>query len=164
MAGEPVSNQASQQQVPQNQVPQQQAQQQQVSQKQAPRRQSIEIASFQHANPIPAATRIGPLLTSSIIPPYNPGTRDCPAELTDQIANLFIHVGQMLAAAQASWDDVAKMTFYVQDPVASRQALNEPWLAHFGDANSRPARHNLAVPANDGPVKISCDFLAWVQD
>ncbi len=126
-------------------------------------RQSIEIASFQHVNPIPAATQIGPLLTSSIIPPYNPGTRDCPESLDDQILNLFIHVGQMLDAADADWDCVAKMIFYVQDPVASRKALNEPWLERFGDAASRPARHNLAVPPNDGPVKISCDFMAWVQ-
>ena len=36
-------------------------------------RKSIEIESFQHANPIPAATRIGPLVVSSITPPTNPG-------------------------------------------------------------------------------------------
>lgn len=127
-------------------------------------RKSINIASFEHVNPIPAATRIGPLVTSSITPPYDPGTRDCPEALEDQIANLFIHVGQMLDAAGASWDDVAKMTFYVQDPVASRTALNGPWLEHFSDPESRPARHNLAASPTSGPVKISCDFIAWVQD
>ncbi len=126
-------------------------------------RKSINITSFEHVNPIPAATLIGPLLTSSIVAPYNPGTRDCPESLEEQIANLFIHVGQMLTEADAGWDNVAKMTFYVQDPVASRKALNGPWLELFADPTSRPARHNLAVPANDGPVKISCDFLAWVE-
>ncbi len=38
-------------------------------------RRSIEIESFSHQNPIPAATRIGPLLVSSIIPPFDAGTR-----------------------------------------------------------------------------------------
>ncbi len=127
-------------------------------------RQSVEIDSFAHVNPIPAASRVGPLLASSIISPYDPGTRNCPAELDAQIDNLFIHVGQMLAAAGATFDDVAKMTFYVADPVASRKALNEPWVAHFPDEASRPARHNLKVPPADGPVLISCDFLAWVGD
>ncbi len=126
-------------------------------------RKSINIESFEHVNPIPAATLIGPLLTSSIIAPYNSGTRDCPESLEEQIANLFVHVGQMLAAADADWDNVAKMTFYVQDPVASRKALNGPWLEHFTDSASRPARHNLAVAPSAGPVKISCDFLAWVE-
>ena len=36
-------------------------------------RTSIETDSFRHANPIPAASRIGPLLVSSIIGPRDPG-------------------------------------------------------------------------------------------
>lgn len=132
--------------------------------RQSRRRRSIEIDSFAHVNPIPAASRIGPLVTSSIISPYDPGTRDCPVELAAQIDNLFVHVAQMLTAAGATFDDVAKMTFYVADPVASRKALNGPWVAHFPDEASRPARHNLKVPPADGPVLISCDFLAFVAE
>lgn len=127
-------------------------------------RRSVEIDGFAHVNPIPAASRIGPLLASSIISPYDPHTRDCPAELSAQIENLFTHVGQMLTAAGATFDDVAKMTFYVADPTESRKALNGPWVAHFPDEASRPARHNLKVPPNDGPVLISCDFIAWLGD
>lgn len=127
-----------------------------------PARRSIEITNFAHENPIPAASRVGPLLVSSITPPFNPGGRDCPETLEDQIDNLFTHVSQMLDAAGANFDDVAKMTFYVADPVASRKALNGPWLRHFPDPESRPARHNLQVVPNNGPVLISCDFIAWV--
>ena len=65
-------------------------------------RTSIEIESLRHANPIPAATRIGPLVMSSITPPTNPGTRDVPAGLDQQIENLFTHVGQMLTGAGAT--------------------------------------------------------------
>ena len=130
----------------------------------SPDRQSIDIASFAHANPIPAASHIGPLLVSSITPPFNPGTRDCPEALSDQIQNLFTHVGHMLEVGGATWDDVAKMTFYVADPAESRKALNGPWLERFPDERSRPARHNLQAVPNDGPLKISCDFIAYVTE
>ena len=126
-------------------------------------RKSIEIESFQHANPIPAATRIGPLVVSSITPPTNPGSRDVPDSLEEQIENLFTHVGQMLEGAGASWGDMAKMTFYVTDPAASRPALNGPWLERFPDPESRPSRHNMKVEGS-GPVQISCTFVAYVED
>ncbi len=126
-------------------------------------RRSIDIESFQHGNPIPAASRIGPLVVCSITPPFNPGTRDCPESLDDQIQNLFTHVGQMLDGAGATWDDVAKMTFYVTDPNESRQARHGPWLARCPDPASRPARHLLKVDGA-GPVKISCDFIAYIED
>ena len=126
-------------------------------------RTSIEIDSFVHENPIPCATRIGPLIESSIIPPYNPGIRELPDTLDEQIANLFLHMGNMLTEAGASWDDMAKITFFVQNPSETRAALNGPWEEKFPDPASRPSRHNLQVPG-DGPVKISCVFTAYVLD
>ena len=125
-------------------------------------RRSIDIEGFQHQNPIPAASRIGPLVVSSITPPFNPGTRDVPDSLDDQIDNLFIHVGRMLDEAGATWDDMAKMTFYVTDPAESRTALNRPWEQFFPDPASRPARHNMQVPGG-GRVKISTTFIAYVD-
>ena len=125
-------------------------------------RQSIDISSFQHANPIPCATRIGPLIESSIIPPFNDGSRDVPDTLAEQIDNLFLHMGNMLTEAGAGWGDMAKVTFFVADAAASREALNGPWVERFPDAASRPSRHNLQVPGG-GPVQISCVFTAYVE-
>ena len=127
-------------------------------------RRSIDIESFQHGNPIPAATRIGPLVVCSITPPFDPGSRNCPDTLEGQIDNLFVHVGQMLAGAGGTWADVAKMTFYVTDPAKAREALNGPWLERFPDEASRPSRHNMAVADTGGPVQISCDFVAYIED
>ena len=126
-------------------------------------RQSIEIEGFAHANPIPAASRIGPYVTSSIIGPFNPESRDVPESLEAQIENLFTYVGRILDGAGATWDDVAKMTFYVADPRESRAALNGQWLEHFPDPASRPARYNMKVEPV-GPAKISCDFVAYVEE
>ncbi|MDH4113567.1 MAG: RidA family protein [Actinomycetota bacterium] len=126
-------------------------------------RRSIDITSFQHGNPIPAATRIGPLVVCSITPPTDPGTRNIPDTLEAQIDNLFTHVGNMLEGAGATWDDVAKMTFYVADPAKSREALNGPWLERFPDPASRPSRHNMQVVDTGGKAQISCDFIAYVE-
>lgn len=125
-------------------------------------RRSIEIDSFVHTNPIPCATRIGPLIESSIIPPFSAGGREVPETIEEQIDNLFLHMGNMLDVAGASWDDMAKITFFVQDPSESRAALNAPWEQKFPDPASRPSRHNLQVPGG-GPVKISCVFTAYVD-
>jgi 2-iminobutanoate/2-iminopropanoate deaminase len=124
-------------------------------------RQSIDIQGFGHVNPIPAATRIGPLVVSSIISPFNPGEREIPATVDDQIANLFHHVGAMLAAAGADWTNVAKMIFYVKD-LATRDLLNAPWAARFPDPASRPARHTQQAPLAD-KVLVACDFLAYIE-
>src|SRR5205814_887062 len=95
-------------------------------------RTSIEIDTFRHANPIPAASRVGPLLVSSIIPPRDPGGEGMPDDVGAQLTNLFHHVGAMLDAAGADWRHVAKMTFYVAD-IAVRDAINQPWTERFPD-------------------------------
>ena len=125
-------------------------------------RQSIEIESFQHENPIPVATRIGPLVTSGIIPAFDPGTRNLPESLEDQVANLFTHIGNALAAAGAGWEHLAKVTFFANDPDA-RGKINPFWLERFPDADSRPSRHTQINPGGNRP-SISCDFIAYVPD
>ena len=58
--------------------------------------QSIEIESLSHLGPLPVASRVGPLVESSIINPFDPGTRDVPESFEAQAENLFIHIGQAL--------------------------------------------------------------------
>lgn len=125
-------------------------------------RQTIEIDSMAHANPIPAASRIGPMLHSSVIPAFNPGTRDLPEGIEAQVENVFHHTGNILQAAQASWDDVLFMAFYVSD-LAHRAAINEPWVVRFPNPDSRPARHT-EIAAVDGPSLVRATFQAYIDD
>jgi 2-iminobutanoate/2-iminopropanoate deaminase len=53
------------------------------------------------------------------------------------------------------------MNFYVAD-IAVRDAINGPWLEHFPDPASRPARHTQ-VSSTAGRA-VTCDFLAYVDD
>lgn len=127
-------------------------------------RTSIEIDSFRHQNPIPAATRIGPLIESGIIPPFNDGERTLPDTLDAMIDNLFLHIGNILTAAAAGWDDVVKVTFFTSDPGAAREAVNAVWAEKFPDAASRPSRHTQHAPPRSGDKPmITCVFTAYVD-
>lgn len=120
-------------------------------------RVSISVAGLSHLTAIPVATRIGPLLVSSVIAPFNPGTRDVPATIEAQVANLFHHVDAILNAAGAGWQHVAKMEFWVPN-AESRTALEAPWLARFPDASSRPSRHTH-ISAGGAPTASLLAFL-----
>jgi 2-iminobutanoate/2-iminopropanoate deaminase len=123
-------------------------------------RQSIEITSFQHVNPIPAASRIGPLLASSVIAPRDPGESSVPDTAEAQYANLFHHIGQILDAAGAQWRHILRITFYAPD-AAFRDSCNPIWVEHFPDADSRPARHTQVVA---GTKIVTCEFIAYIDD
>ncbi|BBA96351.1 hypothetical protein RVR_1611 [Actinacidiphila reveromycinica] len=122
------------------------------------RRVSVELPGFAHANPIPAASRIGPFLASGAITGRDPVTRAMPPELARQCANVFTHVRALMAAVGGSTDDILKMTFRLADP-RDRDALNREWLAMFPDPARRPARQSLAAEL-DGAALVHCDLLA----
>lgn len=122
-------------------------------------RRSIAVEGLAHATPIPVATRIGPLLVSSVVIAFDPGTRDVPDTIEAQIANLFTHVEAILVAAGTSWGDVAKMSFWLAEP-AHRAALDGPWRERFPDPDSRPSRHTHIDPQ---ATVASCDVLAYLE-
>ncbi len=123
-------------------------------------RRSIDIDTFAHVNPIPAASRVGPLVVSSIIPPFNSGERKIPDDIQECIRNIYLHMGKILEAAGARWQHVAKITFYVSD-IAYREELNDQFVEHFPDAESRPARYTAL---SQGGPKVSAEFIAYVGD
>ena len=122
-------------------------------------RRSVNFPGFSHQNPIPNASRVGNIVMSSVIGGSNPGTRELPATLEEQVRNLFAHVRNAVAAAGCSTDDIVKMTFWVKDPATQRDALNAEWVKMFPDADARPARHTQQLPA-DSRAFVQCDFVA----
>jgi 2-iminobutanoate/2-iminopropanoate deaminase len=123
------------------------------------RRQSINGSRPRHANPIPNACRIGNIVMSSVIGGANPGTRELPATLEQQVANLFGYIRHDVEAAGGTVGDIIKITFWVKDPVKQRAALNAEWLKMFPDATSRPARHTQYLPP-DSRALVQADFIA----
>lgn len=127
-----------------------------------PRRVSIELPGFGHANPIPAASRIGPFLFSGVLTGRDPETRAMPEGLDDQCANVFSHAGALMTAAGGTTDDIVKMTFWLAR-YRDRDALNREWLAMFPDHESRPARQAMAAELDGGSL-IQCDLMAVIGD
>ncbi|HUN39054.1 MAG TPA: RidA family protein [Acetobacteraceae bacterium] len=125
------------------------------------RRQSINFPGFSHQNPIPNASRIGNFVMSSVIGPSNPGTRDIPPTLEEQVKNLFVHLRAAIEAAGGTPDDILKIDFWAKDQAAGRAALNAEWEKMFPDPGARPARHTQALPA-DSRALIQCAFTAVI--
>jgi 2-iminobutanoate/2-iminopropanoate deaminase len=123
------------------------------------RRKSINGSRARDENPIPNASRIGNIVMSSVIGGTRPGTRELPASLEEQVANVFAHIRHDIEAAGGSVDDIIKITFWVKDPVLQRAALNTEWVKMFPDPQSRPARHTLVLPA-DNRALVQADFTA----
>jgi len=123
------------------------------------KRQSINGSRARHENTIPHACRIGTLVMSSVIGGSNPGTRELPPTLEQQVANVFGYIRHDVEAAGGTVDDIIKITFWVKDPVKQRAALNDEWVKMFPDAASRPARHTQHLPA-DSRAMVQADFIA----
>jgi enamine deaminase RidA (YjgF/YER057c/UK114 family) len=123
------------------------------------KRQSIAIDGLSHQTAIPVASKIGPLLTSSVIAPFNPGTRDVPDAISAQYANLFRHAELILAAAGGDWRHVAKMDFWLAR-AEDRPPLEVFWLERFPDEASRPARHTHVGQVQ----RMSASLLAFITD
>jgi enamine deaminase RidA (YjgF/YER057c/UK114 family) len=121
-------------------------------------RRSIDIESFQHSNPIPSASRIGPMIASSVITPRLPNSTEVPDDIGTQVENLFHHIGEMLAAADAGWEHVIKLEFSVPS-LDDRAIINGPYLERVPDPASRPARHTSV-----GTPTAQCTFWAYVPD
>lgn len=126
------------------------------------RRRSIEIPGFAHANPVPAASRIGPFLFTGVLTGRDPETHEMPATLDAQCAHVFAHVRAIVAAGGGSLDDIVKMTFWLAD-YRDRDALNREWVEMFPDAGDRPARQAMAAQL-DGGALIHADLVAVIGD
>ena len=125
------------------------------------KRRSINGSRARHENPIPNASRVGNVVMSSVIGGTKPGTRELPASLEEQVANVFAHIRHDVEAAGGSVDDIIKIYFWLKDPTSQRAALNAEWVKMFPDPESRPARHTLALPA-DSRSLVQADFTAML--
>ena len=123
------------------------------------KRRSINGSRARHENPIPNACRIGNIVMSSVISGSNPGSRELPGRLEQQVANVFGHIRHDIEAAGGTVDDIIKITFWVKDPAKQRAALNEEWVKMFPNPTSRPARHTQHLPA-DSRAMVQADFMA----
>ena len=125
-------------------------------------RVSIYTEGFGHDNPIPVASKIGPYLASGVLTGRDPETQQLPADLDSQVANVFIHIRNVMHAAGGSPDDILKLNVHLVE-YRNRAALNDHWQRMFPDPASRPARQVTAATLDRGAL-IQADLLAIIDD
>ncbi len=126
------------------------------------RRTTIQVKGFNHANPIPAAARVGPLLMSGLINGTDPTTGKLAEGLEAQCASMFQQIRNVLAAAGGTPDDLVRLTVWLKDR-SQRGPLNEQWLQMFPDAHNRPARISLEASSLSAGILVQCEITAYID-
>lgn len=120
-------------------------------------RQSYEGRGVSHLAEIPAVTRVGPLVASSVIPAFNPGTRTLPDDEAECVANLFRHIDDLLTVSGTSRDNLAKVDFYLPGEHL-RGVVDGCWRRWFATRTDSPARH-IHIQHDGKPPH--CAFIAF---
>lgn len=126
-------------------------------------RMSINVPGFAHGQqPIPAASRVGPLLATGGVHGVDAKTGALPPTLEGEVREVFRNLARILNAAGGSLDDVARVTIYLRS-IEYRTAVNAEWIAIFPNPDSRPARHTLLNEHLAGSMRVQCDALAFIS-
>jgi 2-iminobutanoate/2-iminopropanoate deaminase len=126
------------------------------------KRTTIQVEGFSHANPIPAAARVGPLLMSGLINGTDPATGELADGLEAQCACMFRQIHNVLAAAGGTPDHLVRLTVWLKDR-SQRGPLNEQWLMMFPDADRRPARLSLEAGGLSAGILVQCEITAYID-
>jgi 2-iminobutanoate/2-iminopropanoate deaminase len=122
------------------------------------KRKSFDVEGLGHANPIPAVSRIGNIVTTGGVSGTDTSTGKIPEDVTVQCARMFANLRAILAAAGATPEDVIRVTVWIKRPEI-RAEVNKEWLVMFPDPNSRPARHTMFYDHFAGTMVVQCE--AW---
>ena len=126
------------------------------------RQKSIEIENFGHAAPIPAASRVGPILMTSGVGGKNPADGKLPSDIDSQARFAFVNLERLLKAGGMDMGDVVKIGCFVTDD-KNREVINKYWVQYYPDAAKRPARHTIEMPLRGGML-IQLEALAVAKD
>lgn len=127
------------------------------------KRKAISIPGFNHGQqPIPAASKVGPLVATGGVHGADLATGAIPEMVEDEVSNMFANLAGIMAAADGSLDDVARITVNIRS-YDYRAALNDAWIATFPNAESRPARHTILNENLPGKMRLQCDAIAFIS-
>jgi 2-iminobutanoate/2-iminopropanoate deaminase len=103
---------------------------------------------YQFHGPIAQGVKAGGFLFFSAIRGSDYETGKVPADLEEQVRNLFFNLEFNLKAVGATLADVAKVAVYMKD-LTDREVFNRYWKDAFGD--EPPARFAVQVLDMGGP-------------
>ena len=90
-------------------------------------RRAINVAGLHHgANPIPAASRVGPLLMTGGIHGVDRDSGAIGASLDEQVSHMFANLRAIVEAGGGNLDQVVSLTVFIREGSA-RAAVNSVW-------------------------------------
>jgi len=127
------------------------------------KRCSIDVENHGHGQlPIPAASRVGPIIATGGIRGADPATGKMPDELEAQVRFMFVNLKRIIEAGGGSADSIVKVTVFVKSTDA-KPLVDAEWVKLFPDARARPARHMLKQDLA-GAMLVQCDAIAVALD
>lgn len=127
------------------------------------RRTSVYVEGLAHGdNPIPAGAVVGGLLFSGGVSGADRRAGGIPADVPEQLRNMFDNVTAIVEAAGGSLGDVVKVDVTMLDP-GLRPALNVEWESRFPDRDARPAR-KTEFGSLPPAMSVQCQFVAVLPD
>lgn len=124
-------------------------------------RRAVHVEGLEHGpNPIPAASRRGPMLMTSNVFGRDRSDGSRPESVSDEIAQTFDNLQTILRAGGCDLDAVLKIEVTLSSS-DHRAALNEHWERQFPHAHDRPARH---VAVGYLPAGFRVQFAAVAYD
>ena len=125
-------------------------------------RLSINVDGYNYGQlPIPAASRVGPLVMTSSVHGMDPATGALSENVQQQTKQMFENLRRIMTAAGGSLEQIARINFHVALS-AARVAVNEEFVRAFPDPASRPARHTSLDDELTGFMVVRCDATAWI--
>lgn len=104
------------------------------------RQKSIDISGFGHGAPIPAASRVGPILATSAVAGVDRSTGKVPDGIDLQAKHAFENLKAILAEGGMDMGDVVHVAVTVVED-DFRKFVDKYWLESYPDPHARPARH-----------------------
>jgi 2-iminobutanoate/2-iminopropanoate deaminase len=126
------------------------------------KRSSYYLPGMAHTNPIPTATKKGPLLVSGGLAGMDPATGGYCEGIEAQMAKMFENIAAVMAMAGGTVEDIVKVAVYLPSRDL-RPHVNNEWVKMFPDEHSRPARHTFNNPDLPKGCLVQCEIMAWVD-
>jgi 2-iminobutanoate/2-iminopropanoate deaminase len=104
------------------------------------RRTVLQIPGVAHTNPIPMGVRIGNMLFSSRVLPYDPETGRPAGGVERQAECLFENVRRLLAVGGARPEHITQARLFLADP-AYAPVAEQHWRALVGSSDPAPVLH-----------------------
>ncbi len=126
------------------------------------KRTSYDLPGMPHTNPIPTATRKGPLVVSGGIAGMDPATGQYLEGIDAQVEKMFENVREVMRMAGGTPEDIVKMTVWLPSREL-RPHVNKGWVKMFPDAHSRPSRHSFNNPDLPKGCLVQCELMAYID-